>query len=157
MIIDKQRLRRIIKEEMTLRMREMDDVEMEMPGADDDADMGFDVEPDEETAMVPSGDDMGVDWAQFDEYDADAVGSAFLQAGKDLAEENPDEAPTTEQLVARMMEILNESESEGDMDDMEMEDEAAAEEEDEDDGEEEGALNEWLQRTNLLAGTRGRH
>jgi hypothetical protein len=139
-------------------LREMDDMDdegmsMDMPDSDDD--MGFDVVPDDETAMVPAGDDMGVDWSQFDAFDSDLVGSAFIQAGKDLAEENPEEAPTTEQLVARMLEILDEGEPDGDMDD-EAQDMDAEEEEDEASGEEEGSLNEWIRRTNLLAGTRRR-
>jgi hypothetical protein len=171
MSISRQRLQQIIKEEMSLHMsemtddayndhlRDMDDMDdegmsMDMPDSDDD--MGFDVVPDDETAMVPAGDDMGVDWSQFDTFDSDLVGSAFIQAGKDLAEENPEEAPTTEQLVARMLEILDEPSGDMDMDADEDEEEEDEEEEDEAAGEEEGALNEWIRRTNLLAGTRRR-
>lgn len=137
-----------------LPMREADD-DMDM-----DADTGIDVVPDDEMGgeedMEMGAADMTapleqeIDWAQFEDEDGEAVGAAFLDAVKQLQEENPDESPTAEAVVALMQELLA-GDTEEDMDDMggeEMEDESPME-----DAEEEGALNEWVRRTNLLAGT----
>jgi hypothetical protein len=96
-----------------------------------------------------------IDWSQFEEEDTDVVGVAFFDALKQLREETPDEEPTAEAVVA-LMQVLLAGDTEEDMDDMggeEMEDEAAPEEEESMGGDEEGALNEWVRRTNLLAGT----
>ena len=148
MKITQQQIRQIIKEELARHMEESPDMMADMGGAEDD--MGFDVEPDEETAMVTTGDDMGIEWTQFDAYDADAVGAAFIQAGKDLAEENPDEVPTAEALVSRMLEILEIDESSEDMD-AEEEDEAMSMGEENEEAEE-GSLYE--SRFRKLAGLR---
>ena len=136
--------------------------------ADDDMDMdtGIDVVPDDEMGgeedmgMPMSGEEMEpvateIDWSQFEDEDTDVVGVAFFDALKQLREESPDEEPTAEAVVALMQELLA-GDSEEDMDDMggeEMEDEAVSEEEESMGGDEEGALNEWVRRTNLLAGT----
>ena len=149
MSLNRQRLRRIINEEMTLRMREMDDMDADLGGGDDD--MGFDVVPDE-MPDVPSYEPVGeeIDWAEFEDDDADEVGRAFFDAIKQLREENPDQEPTAAGVVSLMQSLLSGEEEE----DMDMDsDEEEVEEEDEAD---EGALNEWIQRTNLLAGTRRR-
>lgn len=135
---------------------------------DDDMDMdtGIDVVPDDEMGGeedMEMGDDamtapleQEIDWAQFEDEDGEAVGAAFLDAVKQLQEENPDESPTAEAVVALMQELLA-GDTEEDMDDMggeEMEDEGDFEDEAPmGDEEEEGALNEWVRRTNLLAGT----
>ncbi len=136
--------------------------------ADDDMDMdtGIDVVPDDamggDEDMDMGGEEMmapleqEIDWSQFDDDDAESVGAAFMDAIKQLREENPDEEPTAEAVVAMMQELLSAGEDE-DMGGEEMEDEADFEDEAPmEDAEEEGALNEWLQRTNLLAGTRSR-
>jgi hypothetical protein len=144
------------------RVDEADD-DMDM-----DADMGIDVVPDDEMGgeedmgMDMGGEDMmapleqEIDWSQFQDEDGEVVGAAFLDAIKKLREENPDEEPTAEAVVALMQDLLNVDEDE-DMGDEEMEDEAGFEDDAPmEDAEEAGALNEWLRRTNLLAGTRSR-
>lgn len=141
-------------------LREVDD--------DMDMDTGIDVVPDddmggeEDMGMDMGGEDMmapmeqEIDWSQFQDEDGEVVGAAFLDAIKKLREDNPEEEPTAEAVVAMMQELLA-PEGDEDMDDMggeEMEDEGALEDEGMmDDEEEEGALNEWVRRTNLLAGT----
>ena len=133
--------------------------------ADDDMDMdtGIDVVPDDEMGgeedmgMPMSGEEMEpvateIDWSQFEDEDTDVVGVAFFDALKQLREESPDEEPTAEAVVALMQELLA-GDTEEDMGGEEMEDEAAPEEEESMGGDEESALNEWVRRTNLLAGT----
>lgn len=127
---------------------------------DMDSDMGIDVVADDEMGgeedmgMDMGGEDMmapmeqEIDWSQFQDEDGEVVGAAFLDAIKKLREDNPEEEPTAEAVVAMMQELLAPEEDE------EMEDEGALEDEGMmDDEEEEGALNEWVRRTNLLAGT----
>lgn len=137
--------------------------------ADDDMDMdtGIDVVPDDamggedDMGMPMSGEEMEpvaaeIDWSEFEDEDTDRVGAAFFDALKQLREESPDEEPTAEAVVAMMQDLLSVDEDE-DMGDEEMDDEGDFEDEAPmADSEEEGALNEWIQRTNLLAGTRGR-
>jgi hypothetical protein len=130
-----------------------------------DSDMGIDVVPDDEMGgeedmgMDMGGEDMmapleqEIDWSQFQDEDGEVVGAAFLDAIKKLREDNPDEEPTAEAVVAMMQELLAPEEDE-EMGDEEMEDEGEIEDEAPmEDAEEEGALNEWVRRTNLLAGT----
>jgi hypothetical protein len=130
-----------------------------------DMDTGIDVVPDDamggDEDMGMGGDAMmapleqEIDWSEFEDEDGEAVGAAFLDAVKQLQEENPSENPTAEAVVALMQTLLA-GDAEEDMDDMggeEMEDEAVPEEEESMGGDEEGALNEWVRRTNLLAGT----
>jgi hypothetical protein len=132
-----------------------------------DMDTGIDVVPDDamggedDMGMPMSGEEMEpvaaeIDWSEFEDEDTDRVGAAFFDALKQLREESPDEEPTAEAVVAMMQDLLSVDEDE-DMGDEEMDDEGDFEDEAPmADSEEEGALNEWIQRTNLLAGTRGR-
>ena len=127
-----------------------------------DEDTGIDVVPDD-MGMDADMPDMAaemeaeIDWTQFDDDDADAVGAAFLDAVKQLQEENPDASPTAGDVVARMQEILEggEEDGEGDIDDMEDEgdfEEEAPMADDEEATQLDESVN-WLRRTNLLAGT----
>jgi hypothetical protein len=182
MSITKQRMNQIIKEELNRALKQrglnemmdqynneelyMDDYSVDEADDDMDMDTGIDVVPDDDMGgdedMAMGGEEMmapleqEIDWSQFDDDDAESVGAAFMDAIKQLREENPDEEPTAEAVVAMMQELLSAGEDE-DMGGEEMEDEADFEDEAPmEDAEEEGALNEWLQRTNLLAGTRSR-
>jgi len=118
-----------------------------------DDDMGFDVVPDE-MPDVPSYEPVGeeIDWSEFEDDDADEVGRAFFDAIKQLREENPDQEPTAAGVVSLMQSLLSGEEEE----DMDMDMDSDEEEVEEDADADEGALNEWIQRTNLLAGTRRR-
>jgi len=159
MSLSQKQINKIIKEELNRALSErglweMDDDGMMGGGMSDmDGDMGFDVVADEEgaeTAMAAMEDEMGIDWSSFDAFDADQVGAAFIQAGKDLTEETPDETPTAEQIVARMMEILEVEETSEDMDSDEDSAEVMGEENEEE--AEEGSLYE--SRFRKLAGLR---
>ena len=131
------------------RVDEADD-DMDMPASDDD-EMGFEVEDEDMGGTMPGMEPVGeeIDWSQFEDDDAEAVGAAFMDALKQLREENPDEDPTAEAVVSLMQSLLapEEMEDEGEMEGEEMEPETEGGDE---------PLNEWIKRTNLLAGTRRR-
>lgn len=131
------------------RVDEADD-DMDMPDSDDD-EMGFEVEDEDMGGMMPDSEPVSeeIDWSQFEDDDAEAVGAAFMDALKQLREENPDEDPTAEAVVSLMQSLLapEEMEDEGEMESEEMEPEMEGGDE---------PLNEWIKRTNLLAGTRRR-
>ena len=86
-------------------LREGDD-DMEMDGEDmTDIDVvADDAAPDDDMAAAEM--EAEIDWSQFDDNDADAVGAAFLEAVKLLREEMPEETPTAAAVVERMQEIL---------------------------------------------------
>ena len=168
MSLTQKRVNQIIKEELNRALAQRGLYEMDdMPMEDEmDVDTGIDVVPDDD--MGGEDIDMGgmemepvaaeIDWSQFEDDDADEVGAAFLNAVKQLKEENPDESPTAEQVVALMQELMAAAESERAESDEpgteEMEDVSAMgdeEEEEEADQLDEGV--NWLRRANLLAGT----
>jgi hypothetical protein len=122
------------------------DGDPDMDMMDDSAEMDFEVEDDGMGEMMPEAEPVAeeIDWTQFEDDDAEAVGAAFMDAIKQLREEAPDEEPTAAAVVALMQDMLSGGEDEeAEMDSEEMES-----------GEE--PLNEWIRRTNLLAGTRRR-
>jgi len=126
-----------------------DDMDMDMPDSDDD-EMGFEVEDEDMGEMMPGMEPVGeeIDWSQFEDVGADELYDAFNNAIKQLREENPDDEPTAEAVVALMQDMLaapEEEDAEGESE--EMEPEMAGGDE---------PLNEWIKRTNLLAGTRRR-
>jgi hypothetical protein len=126
-----------------------DDMDMDMPDSDDD-EMGFEVEDEAMGGMMPGMEPVGeeIDWSQFEAVGADELYDAFNNAIKQLREENPDDEPTAEAVVALMQDMLaapEEEDAEGESEEMEPEMEGGDE-----------PLNEWIKRTNLLAGTRRR-
>jgi len=137
MRITRSTLRQIIAEEHARILAEMNMGHHEEEEEEDEGSFGHhaDVERD--------GD---IDWSQFDGFDADAVGAAFIQAGKDLTAESPEGAPTTEQLVAHMMEILTADTDAEDMDDQDddQDDEEEEDDDEEEEEEDESALDETL-------------
>lgn len=125
------------------------DGEPDMETMDDTEEMDFEVEDEGMGEMMPEAEPVAeeIDWSQFEDDDSEAVGAAFMDAIKQLREENPDEEPTAAAVVSLMQSLLSseEPEEEGEEEEMESETESGDE-----------PLNEWLRRTNLLAGTRRR-